>query len=113
MFNVPFTVVDYGGLLDSLDPSTNHYYVTVGNTLEDSASSRTFVASLQLRSWDRTAGPCLYAGNRQSGPTGDIPEDQRPNDSVIEGEYTQYAVDGDFGSDCMFCGQFDESKCAA
>ena len=89
MFNVPFTVADYEGPLDSLDPSTNNYYATVGNTLEDSAPSRTFVASLQLRSWDMTAAACLYAGNRQSGPTEiSLSIYQKPNDSVIEGEYT-------------------------
>ena len=105
MFNVPFSMRDYTGEIGFLDPNERHFYVNVSNTL---GGSRTFIATLQPRSWDRTAGYCLYAGNRQSGPTMDIPEDESPNDSVIEGEYTDYIVSGEFANDCLFCKKFGE-----
>ena len=104
MFNVRFDVRNYTGELGFLDPSERHFYVTLANT--GTETTRTFVASLQPRVWDRTAGYCLYAGNRQSGPTGDIPENESPNDSVIEGEYSDYIVSADFATDCLFCGLF-------
>ena len=111
MWNVPFEVVPYTGALGFLDPTDSAYYITVDNILPNTSPTRTFLAVLQIRSWDRTRGPCLYAGNRQAGPTGDIPEDQLPNDSVIEGEYRDYIVSGEYATDCFYCGQFDESRC--
>ena len=111
MWNVPFEVTEYTGELGNLPAEDPKYYVTVDNTLPGSSASRSFISVLQERSWDRTPGPCLYAGNRQAGPTGDVSVNQLPNDSVIEGEYTDYAVSSDYGSDCLFCGQFDDTRC--
>lgn len=109
MWNVRIDVEDYTGALGVLPEDAQKYYVTIDNTLDD--SQRTFIAVLQLRTWDRTPGPCLYAGNRQAGPTGDVPADQDPNGSVIEGVYKDYIITSDYGTDCQFCGQFDDSKC--
>jgi hypothetical protein len=106
MFNVPFSVRTYTGELGFLDGNERHFYMTVGNTLGGVPLTRTFVASLQPRIWDRTAGYCLYAGNRQSGPTGDVDDDDSPNDSVIEGVYTDYIVSADFATDCIYCGLY-------
>ena len=73
------------------------YNVTVLSFPE--ASARTFVAALFQRTWDRTLKPCLYAGNAQGGPITEVPG----VDSVIEGEYFEYAVaDGIFGSNFTY-----------
>ena len=66
-----------------------------------------------MRVWDRTRKPCLYSGNRQGGPIGDIPVDESPNGSVIEGDYMDYIVTSIFANDCKFCNQFDEDRCMA
>lgn len=113
MWNVPITISNYTGELGFLDPNDDVYYVHVPNTMlvDTNPAQRSFVAVLQKRSWDRSRGPCLYAGNRQAGPTGDIPEDILPNGSVIEGEYKDYIVSESFAADCVFCGRFDKSRC--
>ena len=114
MWNVQISVSDYTGDLGVLDPNDAIYYINIPNTRSiepTTRRSRTFVAVLQKRSWDRSRGPCLYAGNRQAGPTGDIPEDILPNDPVIEGEYKDYIVSGKYSADCVFCTEFDESRC--
>ena len=51
---------------------------------------------------------CLYAGNRQGGT---IQEVEDPNDSVIEGIYTDYIMNDEFTTDFKFS-HFDESICS-
>lgn len=51
-------------------------------------------------------GPCYYVGNGQGGITG-LLEDE---DSVIEGQYSDYVVDGLFGHNFIYS-QFEEDRC--
>ena len=111
MWNIPFAIAEYTGDRGFLDPNDPAFYMTINNTYPDSSTERTFVAVLQDRSWERTRVPCLYAGNRQAGPIGDIPEDEVPNESVIEGEYTDYIVTSEYASDCTYCKMFSQDMC--
>lgn len=105
-WNVPFSVEDYVGDRGFLNPNYRAIIVTYR---PGSDNSRQFVSLLEPRSWDRTKQPCLYSGNRQGGPIGDIDSD--PNDSVIEGTYTDYIVNGLFESGCIYCSMFDNDQC--
>ena len=53
-----------------------------------------------------TPGPCYYAGNSEGGKSGELPD----YNSVIEGKYTDYQVDGLFGYKYAYS-QFEEDKC--
>ena len=57
--------------------------------------------------WEFEKRPCLYVGNSQAGPLGEIVD---PNDSVIEGTYQNYQVNSMFSSDFAFS-HFDETQC--
>ena len=59
--------------------------------------------------WDLSNKDCLYAGNIQGGRLGDI-RDPNVGDSVIEGDYMQYAVEGMFASDFTYS-QFVADQC--
>ena len=43
--------------------------------------------------WEFESKKCLYVGNRQGGPIGEVED---PNDSVIEGSYQDYVTGGAF-----------------
>ncbi|XP_065884189.1 uncharacterized protein [Dysidea avara] len=91
-WNIPVTAVPI--VTDALGNDTNPYSITVDHP---QAPVRSFVADLYHRTWDRSLDPCLYAGNSQGGPISELDD---PNDSVIEGEYSDYEVaDGIFGRD--------------
>ena len=111
MWNIPFFVSEYTGDRGTLEPNDPVFYVTIPITFPDNSTVRTFVAVLQDRSWERTRAQCLYAGNRQAGPIGDIPEDEFPNESVIEGDYTDYIVASEYTSDCTYCRIFSQESC--
>ena len=51
-------------------------------------------------------GPCYYVGTAQGGRTPEIEENQ----SVIEGRYTDYQVQGLFDDDFIFS-QFEKDRC--
>jgi len=57
--------------------------------------------------WEFEKHPCIYVGNSQAGP---IQEVDAPNDSVIEGEYTDYEVDSMFATDFIYS-HFETSRC--
>ena len=73
-----------------------------------SLSQRQFVAELFHRSWDLSAQRCLYAGSSQGGALSDIPG---PQDSVIEGRYTEYRVTRILDTDYTYT-RFDRSLCS-
>ena len=52
-------------------------------------------------------GPCYYAGSSQGGRTGEREE----NDSVIEGDYTDYQVGGLFDDNFIYS-QFERDRCS-
>ncbi len=71
--------------------------------------TRAYTGIMHGTTWDHSEGPCLFVGNRQSGP---IVEVNNPNDPVIQDLYTDYQVKQPFGEDDDFkFGMFDESKC--
>ena len=51
-------------------------------------------------------GPCYYAGTAQGGRTSERVE----NESVIEGKYTDYQVEGLFDDNFIFS-QFEKDRC--
>ena len=68
---------------------------------------RSFVGLLSNVTWEFEKRPCIYAGNSQAGP---ISEVDSPNDSVIEGEYTDYEVASMFATGFTYS-HFDETHC--
>ena len=58
------------------------------NVKHPQAPLRSFLADYYNFVWDNSYRPCLYAGSSQGGAI----ENVEPNDSVIEGKYTDYEV---------------------
>lgn len=103
-WNVPINIVNYTGpIIDDIE--TDRYEVTV--THPDFSGTRRFTALLSDVNWEFQTTPCFYAGNQQGGP---IAEVEDPNDSVIEGDYADYRVNGPFETDYAFS-RFDSSQC--
>ena len=82
----------------------NDYVVTVNYP---NSPPRSFVGVLSSVTWEFEKRPCIYVGNSQAGP---ISEVVSPNDSVIEGEYTDYEVASMFATEFTYS-HFDESHC--
>ena len=94
-WNIPVTAT--GPITVPSLPNIGAIYNVTVNPPE--AAARTFVAALFHRTWDRTLKPCLYAGTGQGGPITEVAGE----DSVIEGDYFDYAVtDGIFGSNFTY-----------
>ena len=104
-WNTPVTAMRYNGTLDrsggNLDPD-RLYVVTV--TPQDGAPQRSFLAERYVRTWENRPGPCLYAGNAQAGWSREV---DALRDPVIQGRYSDYRVDGLFGTAFMYS-KFDE-----
>lgn len=82
------------------------YVVTV--THPGTQSVRRFIAEFDDKIWDLSKKDCLYAGNIQGGRLGDI-KDPVAEDSVIEGSYRQYIVNGLFDNEFEY--QHFETEC--
>lgn len=61
---------------------------------------RSFLGDLFQRTWDNSREECLYIGNGQAGPSGELFDSFR--DSVIEGRYTDYVVPSLFETDFAY-----------
>lgn len=73
--------------------------------------NRAYTGIMHGTTWDHSEGPCLYVGNRQSGPIMEVTD---PNDPVIESLFTNYQVRQPFVEDTNFkFGRFQESKCSS
>ena len=59
-----------------------------------SSDARTFVGFKYDVTWEWKLKHCLYVGDRQGGPAGEV----RDDGSVIEGSYEDYIVDTAFGT---------------
>ena len=71
--------------------------------------NRAYTGILHSTTWDHSEGPCLFVGNRQSGP---IVEVSNPNDPVIQSLYTDYLVKNPFVEDDEYkFGMFNEMQC--
>ena len=53
------------------------------------------------------AGPCYYAGDSQGGRTAEREE----TESLIEGHYTDYQVEGLFGDEFVYS-RFERDRCS-
>lgn len=97
----------FNGSVDSDDTLDleNRYSITV--THPDASRERRFTAILYQFNWEFAKQPCFYAGNQQGGPIAEVME---PNDSVIEGEYSDYQMDGMFATEYKF-NHFEEDQC--
>ena len=82
----------------------NDYVVTVNYP---GKQPRSFVGVMSSVTWEFEKRPCIYVGNSQAGP---IAEVDTPNDSVIEGEYTDYEVASMFDTDFIYS-HFDADRC--
>ena len=86
-------------LSDLTDDPSNLYNITVVPTSIHRSSARSFLADIFPRTWDNSKEPCLYVGNAQAGPGGEVPD---LVDSVIEGKYTHYIVASLFETEFMY-----------
>ena len=71
---------------------------------------RSFIGDLDSPTWDGRHEYCLFVGNGQGGPLNPADAMGGPNDPVIEGNYTQYKVDGNFATGFAHS-HFDEGRC--
>ena len=94
---------EYDGVFDGSGRG-NDYVVTVNYP---GSPPRSFVGLLSSVTWEFERRPCIYVGNSQAGP---IQEVDAPNDSVIEGEYTDYEVDSMFATDFVYS-HFEANRC--
>ncbi|CAI8024285.1 hypothetical protein GBAR_LOCUS14114 [Geodia barretti] len=95
-WNIPISVGD----LDS-DSSPDIELYQPGHP-----SYRHFPALFYHLVWDLSDDGCYYVGNSQGGPEGS----RDPINSVIEGSYSQYIVDGLFDTEFEY-ERFDENAC--
>lgn len=70
--------------------------------------SRSFTGRLHNVTWLFEDAPCLYSGNRQSGPSYIVRD---PNDPIIEGKYWHYTATELFSEDGFVYGLFGEDNC--
>ncbi|CAI8004532.1 hypothetical protein GBAR_LOCUS3952 [Geodia barretti] len=80
------------------------YLVTVTQVGGD---TRSFLGEMHHTTWDRRSGPCYYAGDSQGGRTAEREE----NESLIEGHYTDYQVEGLFGDEFVYS-RFERDGCS-
>ena len=71
------------------------------------SSERSFVGLRADVTWEFENRVCYYVGNRQGGKLAEVTE---PNESVIEGEYTQYKVDTLFSTNFTYT-HFNANRC--
>lgn len=98
------------GPYTGLDRSGNQVIDMYVVNVTTSGLPRSYVGKLAQVTWDHTNGPCLYVGDSQSSPISEI---EKPNDGVLEGDYTDYVVSGAFREDDKFkFGLFDDARCS-
>ena len=103
-WNVPVSVTEFDGDFGGTSRSDD-YLIRLSDPI--SKNERSFVGIKEDITWEFEKRPCLYVGNSQGGP---IDEVESPNDSVIEGDYTEYEVGSLFATAFRF-GQFIETEC--
>ena len=92
------------------DLMEEEYYNVTVLPWNESSLPRSFLGIFFTQKWDSSAGPCLYVGNAQGGPSSEVED---PNDSVIEGDYIDYLIPGGdmFEAEYKFA-QFQEERCS-
>ena len=105
-WNVETTVTQYNGTLRDGSTVDNSYRI---NIKPRNKPVRSFVGFLEPVTFDFTRQQCLYAGNSQGGPINEVIEEGL-NDSLLEGDYTEYQMDSSFDTEYVY-GHF-ESSCS-
>lgn len=93
----------YNGLLKDGSAPSNTYIVELR---PPNKQIRQFLAFLSPYAWDFSHQTCLYAGDSNAGASYEL---ESPNDSVIEGYFTDYIMDDAFDTSYQFS-EFDESS---
>ena len=83
---------------------TDDYVITVDHP---ESEPRSFVGLKSDVTWEFENRVCYYVGNTQAGKLAEVDD---PNDSVIEGEYTEYKVETLFSTAFKYS-HFDEGNC--
>ena len=104
-WNIPVSVTPYTGLLR--DGSQAQGLFTARITTSGATEPRIFSGWLYRLTWEFEEGPCLYVGNKQSGPIYEV----TPNDGVIAETYKDYQVDSAFSEENYNFGLFSEERC--
>ena len=91
---------DFGGAQRNDD-----YVITVNHPNSD--KPRSFVGLMANVTWEFEQRVCYYVGNGQGG---EISEVAKPNDPVIQGEYSEYKVGSLFSAGFMYS-NFDDARC--
>ena len=104
-WGIPTAVANFTGTVTTGTDTSNLYLVTLQ---PPNSSIRKVAAFLEPRRWDHTPKNCLYAGNSQGGRLREV---QDPNDSLIEGDITDYQMPSAFATSFRFR-QFNESSCS-
>jgi hypothetical protein len=103
-WNIPVEVTPFNGELRNGRQAEDRFILNMSSL----AVPRAYTGSLEALTWELKEGPCLYVGNRQSGP---IYEVTNPNDGVIENIYRDYRVDSAFSEENYIFGLFNEDRC--
>ncbi len=103
-WNIPVNISPYTGSSRDGSVIAGGYIINITTSGKD----RSYTGLLHDITWDSKAGPCLYAGNRQSGSIYEIID---PNDGVIESIYTEYRVESAFSEASYTFSLFDEARC--
>lgn len=90
-------IAQYTGLLWDGSPALDQYVVSFTRPISNQDVS--FAGWLFPLTWELKRGPCLLVGSYQAGPTYRV---ENTNDSVIEGVYTEYEVDGLYETDFRY-----------
>lgn len=105
-WNIPVTISPIAPLTSNTLPSP--YILTLS---PPSSPPRQFLARLYVNTWDKRDVQCYYAGSSQGGPLGEL-ESPHLRDSVIEGRYTHYIMDGLFETEFQYT-RFDTRECTS
>ena len=101
---MPVSVTPYEGDLWDGSPGSDRYVVNITTR----GTNRAYTGTIHRLNWDHSVGPCLYVGNKQSGPVFEV---QSPNDPVIQNFYGDYLVKDPFQEVDYKFGMFEESRC--
>ena len=104
-WNVPIDLSPFNGTVRPGSSGENRYEIYFER---DGSPRRVFTGYFYPLTWEQKEGPCLYAGNPQSGPIFEI---LSPNDPVIEGTSADYQVPSAFNETGYIFSRFDAGQC--
>lgn len=102
-WNIPVNVSEHNGEYNGVQRDDG-YVITVHHP---DSPPRSFVGLRAGVTFEFEKAVCYYVGNTQAGPLAEVSD---PNDSVIEGKYSDYKVESLFATDYVYshfsiCGQ--------